>query len=114
MLVEVEENPNCGSTDQFVYNELGAARPIRAILAEERGKEISLRVTGVARGGRFVEAKAVKIADSGNATAYLIFGGEWGIRLKPEWHEGAWDLSDPKQWGEPFKIYGSEEDIIYA
>ena len=114
MQIEVEDNPNCGGTDQFVYRELGAARPVKGLRAEERGKEVVLNVTGVARDGRWVQAQCVKIADSGAGFAYLIFGAEWGIRLKPEWHPSAWHLEDPKQWGEPFKIYGSEEDIVYA
>ena len=135
MFIEVEESPNCGSTQQFEYKELGKVRPVRAIIAEEsaigtsadsskgadgfaapfgeRGKEVLLNVTGVARGGKWVSAQCVKIADSGAGFAFLIFGGEWGIRLKPSRHDEAWDLNDPKQWGEPFKIYGEEKDIIY-
>lgn len=114
MQIQVEDNPNCGPTEQFVYRELGPARPITAIRAEERGKEVLVDVTGVAGGGRWEPARCVKIADSGAGFAFLIFGGDWGVRLKPRWNQAAWDLSDPKQWGEPFKIYGSEDDIIYA
>ena len=121
MQIEVEDSQNCGPTEQFVYKELGGIRAIKGILAEEtclpagrRGKEVALDVTGVARGGAWIPARCVKIADSGAGFAFLIFGGEWGIRLKPSWHPAGWDLSDPKQWGEPFKIYGNEEDILYA
>ena len=114
MQIEVKDSPNCGGTEQFVYRELGEARPVKAIIAEERGKEVSLDVTGVANGGGWVQARCVKIADSGAGFAFLIFGGEWGIRLKPRWHKAGWDFTDPKQWGEPFKIYGSEKDIVYA
>ncbi len=114
MQIEVEDSLNCGSTEQFVYRELGGIKVIRGILAEERGEEVSLDVTGVAKDGIWMPARCVKIADSGAGFAYLIFGGEWGIRLKPSWHTAGWDLGDPKQWGEPFKIYGSEKDILYA
>jgi hypothetical protein len=114
MRIEVEDSPNCSSTEQFEYRELGVVRPVRGIVAEERGKEVTLDVTGVARDGAWVQARCVKVADSGAGFAFLIFGGEWGIRLKPSWHEAAWDLADPKQWGEPFKIYGEEKDIVYA
>ena len=113
MLIQVEDSPNCGGTEQFLYRELGEARNVRGILAEERGKELTLDVTGVAKDGSWVPARCVKIADSGAGFAYLIFGGEWGVRLKPIWHTAEWDLADPKQWGEPFKIYGDEKDIIY-
>ncbi len=114
MQIEVEDSPNCGPTEQFIYRELGEIRFIRGILAEERGKEVSLDVTGVAKDWVWAPARCVKIADSGAGFAFLIFGGEWGIRLKPSWHTADWDLTDPKQWGEPFKIYGSEKDILYA
>lgn len=123
MQIEVQDNPNCGGTDQFVYRELSAVRSVKALRAEEpaigasaggRGKEVLLQVTGVAKDGQWVPARCVKIADSGAGFAFLIFGAEWGIRLKPEWHPLSWQLEDPTQWGEPFKIYGSEDDIIYA
>jgi hypothetical protein len=112
--IEVRDSPNCGGTEQFVYRELGPARRVNALIAEDQGKELRLEVTGVGEGGSWVPAQCVKIADSGAGFAFLIFGGQWGIRLKPEWHKAGWDLLDPKQWGEPFKIYGEEKDIIYA
>lgn len=121
MRIEVEDSPNCGGTEQFEYRELGRARPVRGIIAEEtgltaggHGREVTLDVTGVAKNGAWIQARCVKVADSGAGFAYLIFGGEWGIRLKPSWHKADWDLTDPKQWGEPFKIYGEEKDIVYA
>ena len=114
MQIAVEDSSNCGGTEQFVYRELGPIRLVRSILAEEWGKEVALDVTGVAKGGGWVQARCVKIADSGAGFAFLIFGAEWGIRLKPEWHKAGWDFTDPKQWGEPFKIYGEEKDIVYA
>jgi hypothetical protein len=114
MQIEVQDSPNCGGTEQFVYRELGPVRCLSAIIAEDKGKEVRLDVTGVGEGGEWTSACCVKIADSGAGFAFLIFGGQWGIRLKPDWHRAEWDLHDPKQWGEPFKIYGSEEDIVYA
>ena len=113
MRIEVQESPNCGSTEQFEYRELSQVKRVRAIVAEEGGKETTLDVTGVAKGGLWESARCVKIADSGAGFAFLIFGGEWGIRLKPSWHQAKWDLGDPIQWGEPFKIYGEEKDIVY-
>ena len=105
MQIQIPNNPNCLSHDQIVFSELGPARPIRAILAE---------VAGVEPGPRWTQAYAVKIADSGEGTAFLITGGSWGIRLRPEAHAaGGWDLSDRTQWGEPYKIYGSADDIFF-
>ena len=72
-------------------------------------------MTGVDDGGRWVQAMAVKIADSSDGIAYLIHGGAWGIRLRPEKsRQEPWDLANKNQWGEPFKIYGKKEDILYG
>ncbi len=115
MQIEVQDNLNSGASEQFVFSELGPVRLVEAIRVLERGVETRCDVTGVEAEGKFVPAQAVKIADSGAGYAYLIFGGSWGIRLRPErFKKENWELSNPNQWGEPFKIYGEEEDIIYA
>ena len=111
--VEIEANPNCAGSDQFFFTELDAPRTIRAIRVLEKGGEIECDVAGVDKAGRFVEAHGVKVADSGSGFAFLIQGGAWGIRIRPRRYETeAWDLKNPHQWGEAFKIY-SEEDIIW-
>ena len=73
MQIEVEDSLNCGPTEQFVYRELGGIRAIRGILAEERGQEARLDVTGVAKGGGWVPARCVKIADSGAGFGSEVF-----------------------------------------
>ena len=113
MNIHVEENPNYAGNEQFVFNELGQSRPVRALVAEIGGKETVCEVTGVDTDGRWVWAYGLKIADSSEGHAFLIYGGAWGIRLKKDARR-PWDLSDKEQWGEAFKIYGSEQDILYA
>lgn len=114
MQIEVEPNPNCQGSEQYVFNELEETRPIRGIRVEDRGKEIECEVTGVAPGGRWVQAFATKVTDSGNGIAYLITGAEWGIRIRPSrLAVEPWNLTNERQWGEPFKVYGDAEDIIY-
>ena len=115
MQIEVETNPNCAGSEQFVFRELEPSRAIKGIRVSDRGKEIACDVVGVAKGGLFVGAFAAKIADSGAGYAFIIYGGDWGIRLRPDaYSDEAWDFSNKHQWGEPFKIYGDEEDILYA
>ena len=114
MQIEVEDNPNCHGSEQFVFNELGKERNVTAIRVEKDGREALCDVTAVDRGGVWVKARCVKVADSSDGHAFLIHGGSWGIRLKPQVSgNGAWDLKAADQWGEPFKVYGSEDDIIY-
>ena len=115
MQVEVLDNPNCRGSEQFVFRELEPPRPLQGIKVTERGKEVACDVMGVEKEEKFVPALVAKIADSGAGFAYLIYGGAWGIRIRPETYAGeAWGLSNKHQWGEPFKIYGSEEDLIYV
>lgn len=115
MQIEMEPNPNCQESVQFVFNELEAARPISGIRAGDEGKEFDCDVIGVEEGGQWVPAQAIKIADSSDGIAYLIYGGAWGIRIRPASHsKEPWDVSNRSQWGEPFKIYGNPKDIFYA
>lgn len=115
MQIQVEDNRNCAGSEQFVFNEMAAPRRILGIRVTERGEEVDCDVVGVDAAGNFVEAYAVMINDSGEGKGYLIYGAEWGIRLKlAKYRSKPWDLSGQDQWGEAFKIYGSEEDIIYA
>ena len=114
MYIEVEANPNCAESQQFVFQELGPPRGIKGIKILERGKEVYCDVVGVEADGRFADAFSTKIADSGAGFAYIIRGGAWGIRIRPgAFSDEAWDLLNKRQWGEPFKIYGDEEDIVY-
>jgi hypothetical protein len=113
--IGIPNNPNCGGSDQFVFQELDAPEKIRGIKIIDRGHEIDCDVTGVDENGRWTQAFAVKITDSGPGYSYLIYGGQWGIRLRPAWYAAEpWDLSNPRQWGEPFKIYGERGDILYV
>lgn len=113
--IEIETNPNCEGSQQFVFNELAPAEPIRGILVGEEGKETECDVIGVDAGGRWLQAEAAKVADSSDGVAFMITGGAWGIRLRPEkFRAEPWDLENRHQWGEPYKIYGKKEDILYG
>ena len=115
MQIEVEESPNGPASEQFVFKELGTRRRVKAIRAELAGRETVCDVTGVEPGPRWTPASCVKVADSSDGHAFLIYGGGWGLRLKAaDDAQRPWDLGDKTQWGEPFKIYGNEDDIIYA
>lgn len=113
MYIQVDNNPNCEGSEQFVFNELDAPRALQGIKITERGEESACDVTGVDEGGHFTGAQVVKITDSGAGYAFLIFGGRWGIRLRPvAFANEPWDLANKHQWGEPFKIYGEAKDLI--
>lgn len=68
--------------------------------------------TGVDDGEKYGPARAVRVDDSGAGSAWLIFGGTWGLRFKPEGSKAAWSLTDKSQWGEPFKVLDISGDDI--
>ena len=115
MLLEVEANPNCAESQQFVFQVLGECCPVLALRVGEGALEEFCDVIGVEEGGRWTAAQAVKITDSSDGFAFLIRGGAWGIRLRPQKYSSEpWDLNNRRQWGEPFKIYGASEDLVYG
>lgn len=113
MRIAIEANQNCELVEDREFKALGPARRVRAILADDGGREVSLDVVGVDGESSWVAAYAVKVADSGDGYAFLITGGRWGLRFRPSDKPAPWNLGDAGQWGEPFKLYGSEGDIIY-
>ena len=114
MDIEIPENPNCEPSSQYVFQELEVPAPIRGLRISERGKDVDCDVAGVDADGRFIQAYARKIADSGAGFAYIVYGGSWGIRIRPAAAAAEpWSLENPRQWGEPFKIYGYD-DILWG
>ena len=114
MFIEIEPNPNCKTYGVFSFEELSIAKPVQSVRLEKSGETIDHDVTGVDAGGKFIPAYAQKVSDSGLGVGYLIYGGVWGIRLKPKSYSAIkWDLGDYHQHGECYMIYESEEDIVY-
>ncbi len=113
MFIEVEPNPNCKKSDLFVFNEMESPKPVAGLKLTRKGADITADVTGVDAGGKFVQAFAQKVQDSGAGFGFLIFGGAWGIRLRPsDLRHEKWDLANPNQWGEAYLVYADEEGII--
>lgn len=112
--IEVVPNPNCESADFQVFQEMGAARPVRMMRLRVKDEEKLCQVTGLDEKGRAVPAYAQRVADSGGGVSFLIYGGAWGLRFKPDdFRDEPWDLENTRQWGEAFKFYGDEADIVY-
>lgn len=53
------------------------------------------------------------VEDSGAGVTHLVFGGIWGIRLKPVSLQEDWDLESRNQWGEPYLSVADASDIKY-
>lgn len=104
MYLIIEENENC-SPDERVFATIGSQKVIKKVEIEKPGKGSQwYEVAGVHENGKFQEALAQQVEDSSDGIAWLIFGGSWGIRFRPDGNNEDWSLKNPNQWGEPFLV----------
>ena len=114
MFVEVESNPNCEQSCFARFKEVGPARKVVRIKSYEGSAQGEwCWVTGWTddpdhpRCPAFVQV----VEDSGAGVTHLVFGGMWGIRLKPVALPEDWDLDSRKQWGEPYLSLADPADL---
>jgi len=113
--LEVEENDNCPGLPLMQYQAL--SRPVKVTqirTTSPHGPEELHWVTGWQSEGNGSPCPAyyVKVSDSGAGSAFLVYGGDWGIRLKLMSHDEQWSISGKNQWGEPWLVLGEEADIV--
>ena len=116
MYFEVEENPNYLNSVSMRFKELGPAKAIKQLWVSDRKSEGELCwITGWCDEANkpLCPVYALPVEESGQGLAYLIYGGNWGIRLKPVALNEDWDLTSPNQWGEAFLLIASPRSIIY-
>src|SRR5262249_21427616 len=103
MLLNIDDNPNCGLMEPRVFQERSDPRPLTHVLRQRGDVEVWCPIVSWEEGNP-TSALARKVDDSGEGTCYLVYGGRCGIRLKdPSCHD-AWSIQDPHQWGEPFLL----------
>ena len=115
LTVEVEENPNCDYMPMLLYEAHSDPVAIYRIRLEEPGRPAGVyEVTGwTSEGdGKPTPAQYVPVSDSGQAVVHLVYGGDWGIRLRPEGSDEEWDVDTPTQWGEPYLMLTDEGDVF--
>lgn len=115
--IQVEPNDNCPMSAQQVYKNLGAPVRVSRVRIYEGEPEGTLyAVTGWSSeaGGTPVEAFAVQVEDSSEGSAYLVFGGDYGLRLRPDDSTAAWSLDAADQFGETHLVLADLEDVIAA
>ena len=115
ILIEIPDNPNCAAVDGRVFHGL---TPPRAVCGVRMAcDDDALRwydVTGWTAAGAPCPAVMQKVDDSGDGVAFLVHGGEAGLRLKPSGDERFWALDAPGQHGEPFLLVGDASDVRLA
>ena len=117
MYFEVDENPNYPNSVSMRFKELGPAKVIKQLRVSDRKSDGELCwITGWCDDSNkpLCPAYAQPVEESGQGLAYLIYGGNWGIRLKPVGLNEDWNLSSPNQWGEAFLLISSPRSIVYV
>ena len=111
ILIEIPTNPNCASVELRVFHDLAAPQPIHQVqLERHEGQPQWCDVTGWTTAGVPCPALLQKVDDSGDGVAFLVSGGDAGLRLRPAAHQQPWHLEDPRQWGEPLLILADARD----
>lgn len=115
--VEVEENPNSFGVPLRAFS--AKAEPYQVALLKidtPAGRSVPHRITGWSsqEGGSPCPAYCVPVEDSGAAVSYLVYGGDWGVRMMPAHLREPWDPSSPNQTGEPYLLLADESDLTPA
>ena len=113
--LEVEENDNCGYMPLQLYEAKGTPAPVsRVRLFEPDRPHGTYLVTGWSSEGDGTPCPAiyVPVSDSGQAVVHLVYGGDWGIRLRPADSTEDWDIASAGQFGEPYLMLTDGDDIL--
>lgn len=112
MFLVIEENPNC-LPDERVFSESGTPRVIEKLRIDDpNGVSTWCEAAAVEVGG-FAPAQAVQVEDSSAGSAWLIFGGGWGVRFRAASAGEKWAFEDKRQWGAPFLVMDSSTEIVF-
>jgi len=109
--VEVVAGGNSPMDLNRVFDLLSEPRAIRRVFTADRmDVDVWCEITGWSQDGP-CSAYAALSEDSGEGTVLLIYGGDDGIRLRPEGSTGDWDLASVDQWGEHCLMLGNDAPV---
>ncbi|HLF72436.1 MAG TPA: hypothetical protein VI759_09825 [Dehalococcoidia bacterium] len=97
-----------------VYKNIGepfAVSAVRIYEGEPEGAVYTVTGWSSVQGGSAVEAYAVQVEDSSEGSAFVIYGGDWGVRLRPIDSDAPWSLDDASQTGETHLVLADREDV---
>ncbi len=113
ILEEIEENLNCSPCDMMRFRENGPARRVVSVrLHHEETQGRLYQVAGWTHENQPVAAFVRPVEDSGSGVAYLLYGGQCGLRFKPHESGADWSLADATQWGEPYLLLADSGDLF--
>jgi hypothetical protein len=115
--VDVDSNPNSPMSASQVFRNIDLpfrVAQVRIFEGEPEGQLCAITGWSSQDQGSPVAAYAVRIEDSSQGEAFLIYGGDWGLRLRPAGDNDAWAHENGSQWGEPYLVLADAEDIVSA
>ena len=114
IFVDVEAGDNCPYSLQLLFSGLDDPRPVRQVrLYQGPGAGALYDVTGWTAEGTTCPALGAAVEDSGQGRAYLIYGGEGGVRLRPFGSSTPWDPAASDQRGESHLLLSDVEDVVW-
>jgi len=114
MLLLIDENENCVEGGSWRFHALEPPRPVSCVrLYETAPTGEWFDVIGwMGKPDRpMCDAMAQKIDDSGSGVAYLVTGGDWGVRLRPADDPSEWSVRNHRQRGAPYVVVPSINDV---
>jgi hypothetical protein len=115
--IEVEPNKNTPMMAQQVYKNIGVpflVSHVRIYEGVPGGELCAIVGWSSADNGPEAPAYAVHIEDSSEGRAILVYGGDWGVRMRPAESDAPWSTDNPDQVGETHLVLASEEDLTRA
>jgi hypothetical protein len=112
--VEVEPNDNTPMSANLAFKNLSepfAVARVRLFEGQPEGRVYAITGWQSAADGSPGPVYAVQVEDSGSGAAFLIYGGDWGVRLRPAASEGDWSTEDAEQFGETHLVLADRDDI---
>lgn len=112
ILIEIPDNANCAAVELRVFHDVELAQPAGQVrLSRDGGSPQWYDVTGWTADDHPCPAWLQKVDDSGDGVAFLLHGGDAGVRLRPADARQPWNRGASRQWGEPFLIMGDRADV---
>ena len=117
MFLEVESSKNFEGSLFLRFKDVGPVKPLLHVKIYDRSPRGEwCDVVGWTDNEEVPNclAYAQLVEDSGAGVAYLIFGGNCGIRMKFAKIKEPWSLESSSQWGESHLLLADLSDIKFA
>ena len=117
MFLEVENSENFEGSLFLRFKDVGPAQPLLQVKLYDRFPQgewcdVVGWTDNEVEPHCFALAQAVE--DSGSGVAYLIFGGNCGIRIKLATTKEPWSLESSNQWGESHLLLADFNDLKFV